>query len=164
YLIRPAARPEKGPGILYVHWYEPEKPTSNRTQFVEEAAELARKGAVSLLVETMWSEPKWFAQRKRENDFAISVQQVKELRRALDLLTAQPDVDPRRIAYVGHDFGAMYGAVLASLEGKRIHAWALQAGTTRFSDWFLYGQPRLEGEARRKFIDELAPLDPIHHI
>ncbi|MDX2150231.1 MAG: alpha/beta hydrolase [Bryobacteraceae bacterium] len=164
YLVLPKITNGKSAGILYVHWYEPEKPTSNRTQFLEEAVALARKGTVSLLVETMWSDPKWFGLRKRENDFAMSVNQVKELRRALDLLCAHPAVDKDRVAYVGHDFGAMYGAVLAGLDGKRVRAWALQAGTTRFSDWFLYGQPRLEGDARQKFIDWLAPLDPIHHI
>jgi len=36
--------------IAYVHWYEPESRDSNRSQFVEEAKELARAGAVCLLV------------------------------------------------------------------------------------------------------------------
>jgi len=35
--------------ILYSHWYEPESRDSNRSQFVEEAKEMARGGAVCLL-------------------------------------------------------------------------------------------------------------------
>ena len=49
---------------------------------------------------------------------------MKDLRRALDVLLAQPGVDPKRIAYVGHDFGAMYGAVLAGVD-RRVSVWAL---------------------------------------
>jgi fermentation-respiration switch protein FrsA (DUF1100 family) len=60
----------------------------------------------------------------------------------------------------------MYGAVLAGID-PRPQVWALQAGTTRFSDWFLYATPktgRLEGDEKQKFIDELAPLDPVKYI
>src|SRR4051794_20527841 len=61
-----------GPGphaaILYVHWYEPESPDSNRTQFHDEAVELAKRGAVSLLIETMWSDRDWFLKRTQADD------------------------------------------------------------------------------------------------
>ena len=46
--------------ILYVHWYEPESRDSNRSQFVDEAREMARGGAVCLLIETLWSDPDFF--------------------------------------------------------------------------------------------------------
>jgi pimeloyl-ACP methyl ester carboxylesterase len=88
---------------------------------------------------------------------------VKELRRALDVLLSQPGVDKSRVAYVGHDFGAMYGSVLASVEKGRVHAWALQAGTTEFPRWFLYGPP-MEPQARERFIQQFAPIDPVTHI
>jgi dienelactone hydrolase len=159
YLVEPQAAGARA-AVLYVHWYEPESPDSNRTQFLDEAVELAGRGAVSLLVETMWSDPKWFGKRRREDDFARSVEQVKELRRALDLLLGLAGVDRGRVAYVGHDFGAMYGAVMGAVD-KRPSAYVLAAGTERFSDWFLLGPPKLEGEARQKFIDSLAPLDPV---
>lgn len=165
YLVEPVTqlRPPF-PGILYVHWYEPREKNSNRTEFLDEAVTMARRGARSLLISTMWSDPAWFDKRDRKNDFAASVQQVKELRRALDVLLAQPETDRAHIAYVGHDFGAMYGAVLAGLENQRVSAWALEAGTTSFSDWFLLGMPQLEGAARQKFVDEMAPLDPVKYI
>lgn len=131
------------PGVLFVHWYGPPEPTSNRTQFIPDGIALARAGAVSLLIDTPWSKPEYFHERTREGDYARSVQQVKDLRRALDVLLAQPTIDPERIAYVGHDFGAMYGA-LAVASDPRVHAFAFMAGTRSFSDWFLYGKPKLE--------------------
>jgi hypothetical protein len=60
YLVLPPGE-GKHPGVLYVHWYEPAAPTSNRTQFLDEAVNLAKSdGVVSLLVATMWSEPTWY--------------------------------------------------------------------------------------------------------
>src|SRR4051794_10949579 len=59
YLVTPAGKGPH-PGILYVHWYEPPDPTSNRTEYLEEAVTLARSGVVSLLPATMWSDFKWF--------------------------------------------------------------------------------------------------------
>src|ERR1044071_184719 len=44
-------RPEESgsyPAILYVHWYEPESLSSHRSQFEEEATELARGGAICI--------------------------------------------------------------------------------------------------------------------
>jgi dienelactone hydrolase len=141
----------------------PPDPTSNRTQFIPDGIELAKKGAISLLIDTPWSRPEYFRERTRETDYSRSVQQVKDLRRALDILLSLPDVDPQRVAFVGHDFGAMYGA-LAVASDTRAKAFVFMAGTSSFSDWFLYGKPKLEGEARQKFVDALAPLDPIRHL
>lgn len=162
YAVRPAAGDGPFPLILYVHWYEPESPDSNRTQFLEEAQALARLGASALLVETLWSDRDWFIKRTQADDFTQAVQQIVELRQALDLLQAQPGGDPIRLAYVGHDFGAMYGVLLGRVD-PRPTCYALMAGTPRFSDWFLY-YPRLEGAAREAFIAEMAPLDPLTHV
>ncbi|MCL4875167.1 MAG: hypothetical protein KJ064_00840 [Anaerolineae bacterium] len=136
------------PAILYIHWYEPPHPTSNRSQFVEEAGLMAQKGAASLLIETLWSDYDFFLKRTQADDESNSSQAVIEIRRAMDLLLAQPTIDPGRLMLVGHDFGAMCGAL---------------AGTPRFSDWYLYA-PRLEGEARENFIRQMEKLDPIHAV
>ncbi|MDQ3929368.1 MAG: hypothetical protein M3328_09495, partial [Chloroflexota bacterium] len=97
YLVMP---PGSGPfaGILYVHWFEPPKPSSNRTQFLEEAVRMAERGAVSLLVDTMWSPHEWYTTRDLANDYDASTRQVIELRRALDVLISRPGVDKERIA------------------------------------------------------------------
>ena len=149
------------PAILYVHWLA-ETPDANRTQFAEEAAEMAKRGVVSLLIETMWSEQDWFIKRSQEDDYDNSVRQVVELRQAMDLLLAEPGVDPDRFAYVGHDFGAMYGTLMGAHD-PRPRYYALMAATPRFADWYLY-YPRLEVEAREDFKRALAPFDPITHI
>ena len=153
----PAAAP--APAILFVHWYGPPAPTSNRTQFIPDATALARQGVTSLLIDTPWSVPTYFRSRTRAEDYTRSVQQVRDLRRALDVLAAQPGIDRTRLAYVGHDFGAMYGT-LAAVVDPRVTHFVFMAGTASFSDWFLYG-PKLEGKEREQFIAELAPLDPV---
>ena len=149
--------------VLFVHWYEPEAGDSNRNQYLREALPLAESdGCVSLLIDTMWSRPEWFRSRDARRDFENSEAQIRNLSQALDYLLARKDVDPKRVVYVGHDFGAMYGAVLAARD-KRVKAWALQAGTASFSDWFLYFPPKT-GEERQAVIERLAPLDPVKHI
>ena len=148
--------------ILYVHWYEPESHDSNRSQFVEEAKELARGGAVCLLPETLWSDPDFFIKRTQEEDAQNSIEEVVNLRRAMDLLLSQPNVDSRRLAYVGHDFGGMYGVLAGSLDQRPTH-YVIMAATPRFPDWYLY-LPKLEGEMREAFLRQMSPADPIAHI
>jgi dienelactone hydrolase len=162
YMFRPDAVDTPLAAILYVHWYEPESADSNRTQFVDEARNMAQRGVVALLIETMWSDRDWFIKRTQADDERNSIQQVVELRQALDLLLTQPGIDSRRLAYVGHDFGAMYGVLMGSAD-PRPACYALMAGTPCFADWYLY-YPRLEGAEREAFIERMAPLDPIAHV
>lgn len=149
--------------ILYVHWYEPGSPdSSNRDQFGEEAREIAHAGAVCLLIETLWSDLDFFIKRTQEDDMQNSLEEVVNIRRAMDVLVSQPSVDPKRFAYVGHDFGGMYGVLAGSLDQRPTH-YVVMAATPRFPDWYLY-QPKLEGEAREAFIRQMAEIDPITHI
>ena len=150
------------PTILYVHWYEPAAVDSNRTQFYEEAQTMAKQGAMSLLIETMWSDRDYFLKRTQADDRRMSIEQVVELRRAMDLLLGQPGADPERFAYVGHDFGAMYGVVTGSVD-PRPSCYVLMAGTPRFPDWFLY-YPRLGSAEREAFAHEMSDLDPIDRV
>jgi hypothetical protein len=48
---------EPGPGIVFFHWVEYGDPSSNRTEFLEEARDLARLGAISLLVDGRCTAP-----------------------------------------------------------------------------------------------------------
>jgi fermentation-respiration switch protein FrsA (DUF1100 family) len=148
--------------VLFVHWYEPPRPTSNRTEFLADAVELAGTGVVSLLIDTPWTGERWFPTRDSGKDYEFSVQQARELRRALDVLLAQPGIDKTRVALVGHDFGAMYGA-LATAADPRVTAFVYMAGTRSFTDWFLF-TPKREGAAKDAFVARLAPLDPINYL
>src|SRR5215216_4707494 len=78
--------------ILYLHWYEPGSPDSNRSQFQEEARGMAQAGAVSLLIETMWSDPDFFLKRTQAEDMQNSSQEVANIRRAMDLLSSQQTI------------------------------------------------------------------------
>ena len=49
------------------------------------------------------------------------------MRRGADLLLARPDVDPRRLAFVGHSYNATVGAILAGVD-RRFKAFVLMAG------------------------------------
>lgn len=149
-------------GILYVHWYEPESLDSHRTQFEEEAKEMARAGAVCVSIETLWSDRDFFLKRTQEDDMQNSMEEVVNIRRAMDLLFSQPNVDSKRFAYVGHDFGGMYGVLAGSLDQRPTH-YVIMASTPRFPDWYLY-LPTLEGEARGAFIQQMAEIDPITHV
>jgi dienelactone hydrolase len=161
YLVVSSAHGEH-PAALMMHWYAPEEHDSNRTQYLDQAVALAKLGVVSLLPATMWSEPKWFPTRDRAKDYDASVLAVKEIRRALDLLLSQPGVDKKRVALVGHDFGAMYGAVLITAD-KRPTLYALQAFTDTMSHWYLYG-PKMPEPDRTQFIAKLKALDAVEHL
>src|SRR3954462_12059230 len=76
------------PAILFLHWYEPPRPTSNRTEFLAEAVELAGSGVVSLLVDTPWTSESWFPQRDATRDYEFTLEMTRHVRRALDVLLA----------------------------------------------------------------------------
>jgi cephalosporin-C deacetylase-like acetyl esterase len=158
-LVMPAANtPGPHPAILYLHWYEPPKPSSNRTEFLAEAVELASLGTASLLVDTPWRAEGWFATRDSSRDYEFSVQQAREVRRALDVLLSQAAIDPARVAIVGHDFGAMYGALAAAADPRVTHL-VYMAGSGSMGGWFLF-EPKREGSDREAFLSKLRPLDP----
>jgi hypothetical protein len=45
-------------------------PTANRAQFIPDALALAREGAISLLIDTPWSDPNYVHKRTRDGDMA----------------------------------------------------------------------------------------------
>jgi len=159
YVVTPAAGEPTGPAILYVHWLGEPK-TTNRTEFLEEAIALADRGVTSVLVDAMWARPKWYKERVPEEDYASAVHQVIELRRAMDLLLAQPGIDPARVAFVGHDFGAMYGMIASALD-RRAKTYVFMAAAPHFIDWFLFArQPKNPKSYRR----QIATIDPILYV
>jgi hypothetical protein len=123
---------------------------------------MARVGTVCLSIETLWSDRDFFLKRTQEEDPQNSIEEVVNIRRAIDLLLSQPGVDSNRFAYVGHDFGGMYGILAGSLDQRPTH-YVVMAATPRFPDWYLY-LPKLEGEAREAFISRMSEIDPITHV
>lgn len=149
------------PVILYVHWYEPQAQNSNRSQFEKEAIEMAKRGVLCMTVETLWSDVDFFLKRTQADDLKQSVQEAINLRRCIDFLFTQ-NIDPKRFALVGHDFGGMYGLLAGSLDGRPTH-YVIMAATPRFPDWYLY-LPQLTGAPREAFIRQMKEIDPIEHV
>lgn len=113
--------PGSGPfaGIVYLHGSE-----TDRDDFRDEAVAMAHGGAVSLVVDAPFARTGDsrhnyllnFGLPDRERD--MTIQAIIDMRRAYDLLAARPDVDPARLGFVGHSWGASLGAVLAAVDER----------------------------------------------
>jgi hypothetical protein len=139
-LVRPRLRTGTADAaILFVHWLG-DTATTNRSEFLADARALAKPGITSLLVDAEWSRPDWFDIRTPATDACDTVREVVALRRALDVLVGQDHIDPKRVAYVGHDFGAMTGALLTAVDARPRYA-VFMTPTLSFWEWFLLGSP-----------------------
>jgi len=122
----------KGPfaAVIWGHWYWTNSEMRNRKQFLDEAIALASTGVVSLLTDGPVARPGYvpnpepLSERRAEE----LVQQVLDMRRGVDVLLARKDVDPKRLAFVGHSYNATVGAILGGVE-RRFRAFVLMAGS-----------------------------------
>ncbi|BBL68331.1 alpha/beta hydrolase family protein [Methanoculleus chikugoensis] len=160
YLVAPAEvdRSKRSAAILFLH-----PGLGSRATFLAEAVALAGMGAASLLVDAPWAADTAAAWGQAVTDPEEAVREhnrtVIDLRRGIDLLVAQPGVDPDRIGFVGHSVGALFGAVLAGVD-RRLRAAVLMAGTGRFVDVATVNLPDLQGEKFEHYRRTLAELDP----
>jgi dienelactone hydrolase len=160
YLVTPEAgtpaAAQPGPGIIWFHWVEYGAPTSNRTEFLPEAQALAAQGVTSLLVQGTMP---WLTQPESIAHDVPAVQaDVRMLRSGLDLLAARPEVDPTRLASVGHDFGGMYSSVVFGAD-DRLQALVVMTPTARWPDWFYRYWQISDPEA--DYDAAMAPMDPV---
>jgi dienelactone hydrolase len=128
YLVVPAGT---GPfaAVIWGHWYWGNSAMRNRKEFLDEAVALAPAGVVSLLTDGPVARPGHVQDQSplSEKEAADLVQQIVDMRRGADLLLARPDVDPHRLAYVGHSYNATVGGFLSGVD-KRFRAFVLMAG------------------------------------
>jgi dienelactone hydrolase len=138
YLVVPKG---KGPfaAVVFGHWGN-----GTRSEFIPEAKLYADAGAISLIPDYPWerAEP-WHKALdhfdKPQIDRDAEIQAVIDLRRGIDLLLARPDVDRKRLAYVGHSYGAQWGAILSAVD-QRMKVSVLMAGAPGIADVLLRGE------------------------
>lgn len=172
HLVVPSDKRRKSAGVIFMH----SRP-GNRKNFLDEALSLAKVGAVSLLIDAPFSRA---GESKREFDPSVTkpeadrdiyIQTVIDLRRAVDLLVSRSDVDPKRIGFVGHSYGAHTGAVLAGVE-KRIKAYVIMAGAPSLTEFLrtstlpaiVRTRDSLTKEQQENYFNTLAVVDPISYI
>ena len=160
YVVRPGGNLKKdsAPGVLWLHWLG--EINNDRNEYLPEAVTLAQDGVVSVLPLGYFP---WVPNPDgTAGDVALVQDQVEAFRSALDHLAGLRSVDAERIALVGHDYGAMYGALLADSD-ERISSMVLQAPDARMGNWFAQFWLGLEGQAREDYLDLFAGLDPVDH-
>jgi len=174
YLVIPNDKPPLA-AILWGHWMMPGSAFMDRREFLREAQALARSGVVSLLIDGPQARigfvPEKDLERSGVQDALAKQQQVIDLRRGVDLLLARSDIDPTRLAYVGHSFDAAVGGILAAVE-PRIQNFVLMAGSYADEEWiFNESDPAMVklrqqiGEEKvRGFFRDYGWSDPVHYL
>ena len=140
------------PAALMVHWYAPEEHDSNRTQYLGQAVEFAKLGSSVYCPKPCGRSRTGFRHANAQTTMTHRFAASRNSAAGSTCSWQQPDVDKKRVAFVGHDFGAMYGAILITAD-KRPTLYALQAFTNEMSHWYLYG-PKMPEPDRSQFIAE----------
>jgi dienelactone hydrolase len=162
--------PQKGkyPAIIFVPDY------GRRDEFLPEALLLtrARRPAVSLLIDGPQERPVGWRRSFNslsddDNDRDIHIQSIIDIRRGIDMLVQSGDVDVSRIAYVGHGYGANWGAILSSIE-PRLRAFILVAGFPSLAELMESDDPDMANmrfsmgaERFARYRDSISVVDPI---
>ena len=158
FLVVPATAARK-PAIVWMH-------SQGAIGFLGNAVLMAKAGAVSLLVGEAEGLPGGTAELARDQLIA----DVIGLRRAADVLQSREDVDPSRIAIVGHSSGAMMGAVAASID-DRFRAAVYEVGLLGMSihiatspgPW-AQGVRKEMGDQLSHFLEVIAVVDDKNYI
>lgn len=155
YLVLPALQPVKA-GVLFFHWLSADGGT--RDEFKAEAETLAARGIASLLIQGDFP---WSTQPSGvDHDTEAIRKEVAGAKTGIDLLLKQPGIDVQHLAFVGHDYGAMHGAVLLG-EDSRFAGAVLMAPDAHWVDWFSDYWSFLKTPAdRAAYAKGLQPLDP----
>jgi cephalosporin-C deacetylase-like acetyl esterase len=103
-----------------------------------------------------------------EQDRDEQIQLIIDLRRAIDLLIARPDVAPERIAYLGVSYGGAMGGLLAGIE-HRPQAYVLVVGDGGFvthetNPENLTMSLNEFSEEYKAWIDAMWSIEPIHYV
>lgn len=162
-VISPLAK-GKHPTVIWLHR---EGAEVRRAMFVQEAEALAATGIASLLVELPFKRP---YERRADNnpgDANVIRDAVINARRAIDWADTRPEFNIKKLAVVGHRFGAWTAALLAGVD-DRIDAAVLMSPPGKPSGW-LQVTEQAKAKAFREgfdkehwfaYLSSIEPLDP----
>ena len=148
----------KRPGVVFLHGSG-----GDRGQLLVQAMWLAGRGSVALSITAPSSKASAAASQgltpgqrlQRQRDLAV--RDVVAVRRALDLLSARPEVDPKRLGFVGWSAGARTGALLAGVEPRARAVVLMSGGAAPVSVYASQAPANLRADVRRL----LGPVDPL---
>lgn len=158
------------PAVLYLH-----PAIQTKDFFLEDARKLAAQGIASLLIDAPMARPEpWrqvgsLAEPGLERE--LYVQTVVDLRRSIDFLIGQKQIDPKRLAFVGQHYGASLGAVLSGTD-KRLLTYVLIAGIPNLSQFWEKSTRQIAVKARetltpeqiQKYVDATKEFAAVHFI
>lgn len=159
-------------GVVYLHGSE-----TWRDDFLDEAVAMARGGAVSIVIDAPFAR---LGENRRsglqsytnpERERTMTAQAIVDVRRAYDALLARDDVDPDRLGFVGHSWGASLGVVLAAVDPRPDSlvlicgrpSWTGFLETTTVSS-IQHERDRIGAEAWNRYLELMAPLDAMAQI
>jgi predicted esterase len=151
YLVEP-----KGsgpfPGVVFQHGR-----LGNRSQFLGEARHLRAHGIASLLLDAPWARPHGRRILTGRSSDALTLRQtVVDERRALDVLAARPEIDPRRLGVMGFSLGAVASAALLGVY-HRVRCGVLASAGQRLA-------PLLQRFGGARYLRAMAVFDPTRWI
>jgi hypothetical protein len=130
------------------------------------AIEFSKLGAVSIIPDWCGDVPVSDVQAWYREHITLAL----NIRRAVDILSSRKDVDPKRVAFVGHSGGVLIGAGAVAVD-RRFNAAVFESGTQGFtyhvcksSEPFALGaRKELDGQLLN-WVAVLAPLDAILYV
>ena len=158
-LVAPERMKGKTGAIVWMH-------SGGFFEQLPDAMLLAQAGAISLLIDPII--PDWDASPKTWRGSMVLA--VVSVRRGIDLLLHRSDVDPTRLAYVGHSYGALIGVDAAAAD-HRFRAAVFEVGLPGMSVHVRTAQVSFAAEIRKRLgtqldsaVSLIEPLDAIHYV
>jgi dienelactone hydrolase len=155
----------RGAGPFPVVLYAPGS-SGTRDELLGDALGLAQRGVAGFLFTPPQIRPggPLLITCNAAADVAGVAQYVKEERRALDVIASRPELDAKRIGYVGFSLGADFGGILSGVE-NRVVAYALQSGRAHFSVFPIEEcAAKLSGARSASYKLQIGVVDAVHYV
>jgi hypothetical protein len=158
-LVEPERTGGKTGAIVWMH-------SSGAFNQLPDAVLMAQVGAISLLINP--SGPDWNS--APETWAKGMLETVISIRRGVDLLLKRSDVDPRRLGFAGHSYGALMGVDAAAVD-RRFKAAVFEVGLPGMTihirtapiDFAKNIRKRL-GPHLNSVLSKIEPLDAVHYV